>query len=77
MKTHAVEAVFPVGDGPDVLAFDPGLQLLYVACESGVVSVFQYGDNQLRKIGDLEVGPNSHSVSVDPKLTRFTFRLRM
>src|SRR5215470_14790787 len=39
MKNHSVENVFPVGDGPDVLAFDRGLQLLYVACESGSVSV--------------------------------------
>jgi DNA-binding beta-propeller fold protein YncE len=76
MKTHAVEAAFPLGDGPDVLAFDRGLQLLYVACESGVVSVFKYGDNQLRKIGDFDVGPNSHSVSVDPKTHKIYFPLK-
>ncbi len=76
MQTHLVEAVFPVGEGPDVLAFDRGLQLLYVACESGVVSAFQYGNNQLRKIGDLEVGPNSHSVSVDPNTHKVYFPLK-
>ncbi len=62
MQTHRVEKTFPVGDGPDVLAFDRGLQLLYAAREAGVDSAFQYGDNQLRKIDDLKVGPNSHSV---------------
>jgi len=76
MKTHAVEAAFPLGDGPDVLAFDRGLHLLYVACESGVVSVFKYVDDQLRKIGDTEVGPNSHSVSVDPKTHKIYFPLK-
>ena len=76
MKTHAVAAVFPLGDGPDVLAFDRGLQLLYVACESGVVSVFKYVDDQLRKIGDTDVGPNSHSVSVDQKTHKIYFPLK-
>ncbi|MGH7938944.1 MAG: YncE family protein, partial [Bryobacteraceae bacterium] len=76
MQTHLVEKAFPVGDGPDVLAFDRGLELLYVACESGVVSAFQYGDNQLRKIGEIKVGPNSHSVSLDPKTHRIYFPLR-
>ncbi|HEY2800666.1 MAG TPA: YncE family protein [Chthoniobacterales bacterium] len=76
LRTHLVEKTFPVGDGPDVLAFDRGLQLLYVACESGVVSVFQYGDNQLRKINDLKVGPNSHSVSVDPTTHKVYFPLK-
>ncbi len=76
MKTHAIEAAFPLGDGPDVLAFDRGLQLLYVACESGVVSVFKCGDNQMRKIGDLDVGPNSHTVSVDPKTHKVYFPLK-
>src|SRR6266480_1614917 len=76
MKTHAVAAVFPLGDGPDVLAFDRGLRLLYVACESGVVSVFTYVDDQLRKIGDTDVGPNSHSVSVDQKTHKIYFPLK-
>ncbi len=60
----------------DVLAFDRGLQLLYVACESGVVSVFKYVDDQLRKIGDTDVGPNSHSVSVDQKTHKIYFPLK-
>jgi len=76
LKAHAVEAIYPVGRGPDVLAFDRDLQILYVACESGVVSVFKCVDDQLRKIGDTEVGPNSHSVSVDPKTHRIYFPLK-
>jgi len=76
LKTHAVEATFTVGSGPDVLAFDREFQILYVARESGVVSVFKYVDDQLRKIGDTDGGPNSHSVSVDPKTHRIFFPLK-
>jgi len=65
MKNHSVENGFPVADGPDVLAFDRGLQLLYVACESVAVSLFKYSSGKLEKVGNVNVGPNSHSVSVD------------
>ena len=34
-----VTGTYPVGDAPDVLAYDAGAQRLYVAAESGVVTV--------------------------------------
>ena len=40
MDSMRVTGSDSVGDGPDVLAFDDALKLLYVASESGVVSVF-------------------------------------
>jgi DNA-binding beta-propeller fold protein YncE len=76
MKNHSVENVFPVADGPDVVSFDRDSQLLYVACESGSVSVFRYSNEKLEKIGDSKVGPNSHSVSVDSKTHRAYFPLK-
>ena len=76
MKNHSVENVFPVADGPDVLAFDRGLQLLYVACEAGSVSVFRHSKGKLEKIGDIKIGPNSHSVSVDSVTHRAYFPLK-
>jgi YVTN family beta-propeller protein len=76
MRNHSVENVFPVADGPDVLAFDRGLQLLYVACESGAVSLFTYSGGKLQKIGNVNVGPNSHSVSVDSETHRAYFPLK-
>ncbi len=76
LKSHAVETLFSLGDGPDVLAFDRDLQVLYVACESGVVSVFKYSGDQLRKVADVEVGSNSHTVSVDPKTHKVYFPLK-
>ena len=65
LKTHKEEDVFAVGNSPDVLAYDRNLKILYVACESGVVSVFISEQGKLKKVGDVEAGPNSHTVSVD------------
>lgn len=76
MKNHSVDNVLPVADGPDVLAFDRGLQLLYVACESGSVALFRYSNCQLEKVGNVNVGPNSHSVSVDSETHRAYFPLK-
>jgi DNA-binding beta-propeller fold protein YncE len=41
LTTMKVLATHPVGEDPDVLAFDPGLKRLYVSAESGSVSVFR------------------------------------
>src|SRR5215510_7870369 len=76
MKNHSVENVFPVADGPDVLAFDRGLQLLYFACESGSVSVFRFSTGKLERLGDVKVGANSHSVSVNSETHRAYFPLK-
>jgi DNA-binding beta-propeller fold protein YncE len=65
LASHREEAVFDVGKDPDVLAFDKSLNLLYVATESGGVSMFKVEKGKLRKLGDAEVGPNSHTVAVD------------
>lgn len=67
LRNFQVTQVFSVGGGPDVLAFDPGLKRLYVACEDGVVSIFQLQGDKLEKMEDAEWGSNSHTVSVDPK----------
>ena len=59
LETHSV------GEDPDVLAFDPGLKLLYVSAESGDVRVFRVGGRKLIPVGALSM-PYAHSVSVDP-----------
>jgi DNA-binding beta-propeller fold protein YncE len=63
--TMGVTATYDIGDGPDVLAFDPGLQWLYVASEAGVVSVFAEQRGALQAIGEYRA-PHAHSVAVDP-----------
>lgn len=65
LVTRKVTAVMDVGDGPDVLALDPGLNRLYVAAESGTLAVFDVGAG-VRKLGAGNAGPNAHSVSADP-----------
>lgn len=67
LDAKKVTATFPVGDGPDVLAFDPGLKLLYVAAESGIVSMFREQGRGLVKLGEARLAPAAHSVAVNPK----------
>jgi len=76
LKSHQEEDVFEVQGDPDVLAFDRELKLLYVACESGGVSIFKANKGKLTKLGDAEVGPNSHTVSVDSKTHKVYFPLK-
>ena len=66
LTTGQTTATYPVGDGPDVLAFDPGWNRLYVAAESGAVSVFDEDRGTLRPLGDV-VMPGAHSIEVDPE----------
>ena len=65
LTTMRVTASHTVGDDPDVLAFDPGLARLYVAAESGVVTVFEQQGAALHRLGEYRA-PAAHSVSVDP-----------
>jgi DNA-binding beta-propeller fold protein YncE len=59
-----------VGDIPDVLAFDPGLQRLYVAAESGVVAAFEARGSMLEKMGQIYLAPNAHTIAVDAQTHR-------
>jgi DNA-binding beta-propeller fold protein YncE len=66
LNTTKMLAIYPVGENPDVLAFDPGLKRLYVSAESGTVSVFQETGHDLRLLSQFN-WPHAHTVSVDPK----------
>jgi hypothetical protein len=55
-----------VGKTPDVLDFDPRRDLIYVASESGVVSVFAESKRRLTKLGQAFLAAHAHSVAVDP-----------
>lgn len=57
---------FSVGRDPDVLAYDQGTKRLYVAAESGHVTVFQQANRAIEFIGELHM-PHAHTVAVDPK----------
>ena len=56
-----------IAHDPDVLAADPMLKHLYVAGESGYLSAFDTGNAAApRKLGDMFIAANAHSVAVDP-----------
>ncbi|QYB02646.1 YncE family protein [Rhodococcus sp. USK10] len=55
-----------VGAGPDVLAYDQGAHRLYVAAESGTLTVFDQQDRHLAEIGSGHLADNAHVVMVDP-----------
>lgn len=76
METWKVTQVLGTGHEPDVLAFDDALGMLYVATESEVVSVFHLEGKSLEKRGDARVGPDAHSVAVDPATHEVYFPLK-
>ncbi len=65
LDTMKVLATHPVGEDPDVLAFDPGLKRLYVSAESGNVFVFRENGKTLVDEGHISI-PHGHTVCVDP-----------
>ena len=65
LASRKVTDVMDVGDGPDVLALDPALHRLYVAAESGTLTVFDTG-GRVRRLSQGNAGPSAHSVSADP-----------
>jgi len=65
LRSLRVTGTQTVGRGPDVLSFDAGLGRLYVASESGVVSVFQEQGRRLIRLGQAFLAYEAHSVAVD------------
>jgi YVTN family beta-propeller protein len=59
-------AIYPVGDDPDVLAFDSDLGRLYVSAESGVLTIFDEKEGgTLETVGNDFYAANAHTVAVD------------
>jgi hypothetical protein len=60
----------------DVLAFDPGLQRLYAASETGNVAAFAIADDHtVTELGRGFLAAHAHSVAVDPSTHRVYFPL--
>jgi DNA-binding beta-propeller fold protein YncE len=66
LTSRQVVASYTVGSEPDVLAYDAALGLLYVASESGTLSVFQAAGRSVDKLAEERIGPKAHVVAVDP-----------
>jgi hypothetical protein len=76
LRARRQTMVLPLPSGIDVLAFDPGLQRLYAASETGMVAVFAVAaDRSVTEMGRGFLGPNAHSVAVDPTTHRVYFPL--
>ena len=75
LTSMQVLGAYEVGKDPDVLAFDPGLKLLYVSAESGHVTVFRENGKSLVTAGTLFM-PHAHTVSVDPQTHLVYFPLQ-
>jgi len=76
LASRKVLASFDVAKDPDVLAFDPTLGWLYVAGESGQVSVFKVRGKAVSPLGTALLGPNAHVVAVDPVTHEAFFPLK-
>lgn len=55
-----------VGETPDVLVYDPGAQRVYVAAESGWVSVFDCRQGNPDLIASAHMADGAHSLALDP-----------
>jgi hypothetical protein len=55
-----------VGDGPDVLAYDPQRHRVYVAAESGWVTFSGLDRGHLRGRGSAHVADGAHTLALDP-----------
>jgi DNA-binding beta-propeller fold protein YncE len=66
MPSMKVTGTQEVGSGPDVLALDPALQLVYVAAENGPLAIFRSNSRGVQRIAFESAGPNAHSVAVAP-----------
>ena len=68
LDTHEPIAYFQQAKGGDVIAFDPGLKRIYVACYDGAISIFQEDNpTHVRELGDVPVQKKVHSLAVDPE----------
>lgn len=76
LRARRQTKTLPLPAGVDVLAFDPGLQRLYAASETGMVAVFAVAaDHSISEMGRGLLGPNAHTVAVDPATHRVYFPL--
>jgi len=66
LRTMRVIGHAAVGEDPDVLAFDPRWGRLYVAAESGEITVFAVRGNGLVAEGRITM-PHAHTIAVDPR----------
>jgi YVTN family beta-propeller protein len=70
LNERKMTAVHTTGSDPDVLAFDRGLNRLYVSSESGTLTIFDVRGRGLSKVGEGFYAKGAHTVSVDERTHR-------
>jgi YVTN family beta-propeller protein len=68
-------AIADSGHGPDVLSVDAGRGWLYLAAESGDLTVWDLGRPGVVLVGHEHPGDNAHTVAADPATHRVFFPL--
>jgi DNA-binding beta-propeller fold protein YncE len=77
LASGKITADLAIGHDPDVLAADPGLKRLYIASESGKLTVISTADpGRPVLLGDVMAGEDAHSVAVDPTTHHLFLPLR-
>lgn len=76
LASRKTVASFDVAKDPDVLAFDKPLGWLYVAGESGQVSLFKVQGKTVSALATAWLGPNAHVVAADPATHEAFFPLK-
>ena len=77
LRTRKVLRALSIAHDPDVLSDDASLKRLYVATESGTMSIFDVAAADMpRKVADVTVGPAAHSMAVDSATHKLYFPLR-
>jgi DNA-binding beta-propeller fold protein YncE len=66
LDTWAVTGTATVGEDPDVLSYDPRAHRLYVAAESGTLTVLDQRHRTLTVVGSGHLADEAHVVIVDP-----------
>lgn len=69
-------ARYPTGKKPDVLSFDPVRKMLYVAAESGEVSVYKQSGTLLTPLATDFLWKNAHTIFIDPRTHRLYLPLQ-
>lgn len=70
LRTWQLTGTHPVGDTPDVLAYDQGMHRLYVAAEDGTLSVLDQHDHGLVLVASRHLADGAHVVALDPATHR-------
>ncbi len=70
MNTWKIVATQRVGDSPDVLAYDPAAGRLYVAAESGRLTILDERNRNMTVAGRSHLADAAHVVAVDPTTHR-------